>query len=65
MRTFELSDAEEAKFEEWRLEKKKTKKLTTTGGSYTFQFTPTSIGTVIEVLCSDGTKLDLTDYNQW
>ncbi len=33
------------------------------GGAVTFEFTPTSIGTVEEVVCSCGAKLNLTDYD--
>ncbi len=36
------------------------------GGRFTFSFTPTSIGTVQEVLCgSCDDKLDVTDYDMW
>jgi hypothetical protein len=35
------------------------------GGAYTFCFTPTGIGEIIEVTASDGDKLDLTDFDTW
>lgn len=35
------------------------------GGSVTYQFTPTSIGTIEGVLCSCGAELDLTDYDSF
>ena len=61
MKTFTLTDEQEAKFESWRLSKKNKLKSTAIGGTYTFCFTPTGIGPIIEVECVDGTKLDLTE----
>lgn len=54
-------------FEKWR--KAKNDKIRKGGESpnncYTYSFTPTGIGTGVEVSCSDGTKIDLTDYEKW
>ena len=66
--TFTLSAKQVEKFEKWR--KKKNKKNCETydgvvGGSYTFCFTPTGIGTIDCVKCTDGEELDLTDFNNW
>lgn len=33
------------------------------GGSLTYTFTPTGIGTITKVSCECGSILDLTDYN--
>lgn len=35
------------------------------GGAYTWEFTPTGLGTVTKVRCSCGEELDLTDYDSW
>lgn len=35
------------------------------GGAFTYEFTPTSIGTVTTVRCSCGDRLDVSDYDQW
>lgn len=35
------------------------------GGELTFQFTPTSIGSIIKVIHCTGEQLDLTDYDSW
>jgi len=60
-RTFELSEEQEKKFEEWRLKKKETLSPSTIGGAYTFKFTPTGIGCEVVVECIDKTELDLTE----
>lgn len=60
-RSFELSEAQEKKFEEWVKDKKVTN-VGPIGGAYTFCFTRTGLGTFVIVKCVDGTELDLTDY---
>lgn len=35
------------------------------GGKWTYEFTPTSIGTVCKVRCACGYSDDLSDYNSW
>jgi hypothetical protein len=35
------------------------------GGRYTFEFTPTSLGTIQKVLCACGESCDVTDYESW
>lgn len=35
------------------------------GGRLTFAFTPTGIGTAIEVICACGAKENITDYDSW
>ena|ERR1700690_4488086 len=35
------------------------------GGAYTYEFTPTSLGTVARVRCSCGEVIDVSDYDQW
>jgi hypothetical protein len=35
------------------------------GGAYTWEFTSTSIGTVTNIRCSCGEKLDVTNYDDW
>jgi len=62
--TFELDEDQVKKFEAWD---KKLKKLApaTIGGGYTFSFTPTGLGVVVEVERADGKKINLTDYDKW
>lgn len=67
-KTFVLTAEQHKKYDEWRIEKNKTKGevyVGAIGGAYTFCFTPTGLGDMIEVKCADGTKLDLTDYDLW
>jgi hypothetical protein len=35
------------------------------GGAITYQFTPTSLGTVVKVKCECGMEADITDYRSW
>lgn len=35
------------------------------GGSLTYNFTPTSLGTVLKVRHASGAELDMTDYGSW
>lgn len=35
------------------------------GGAYTWQFTPTAIGTVVKLECSCGDFVDVSDYDDW
>jgi len=41
------------------------RKMGAIGGSYTFSFTPTTLGCVSKVKCHCGDELDLTDYEDW
>ena len=71
MLTFKLTDHQEAIFEEFRKRKtkeraKKKKRDAAIGGAYTFCFTPTGIGTVIEVICNDDMeRINLTEEENW
>lgn len=60
---FELSTYQKLKLQEWQLDI-----MTRYGsaGQYTFKFTPTGIGDVVEVYSHlDRTTLDLTNFNDW
>jgi hypothetical protein len=35
------------------------------GGSWTYSYTPTGLGTIVKVSCSCGGEIDLTDYDAW
>lgn len=35
------------------------------GGSISYRFTPTGVGTCIEVSCSCGAKIDITNIDNW
>jgi len=66
--TFEITEKQYKKYQRWR--RAKTKKegelyVGAVGGAYTFCFTPTGIGQIIEVRTSDGDRLDLTDFDTW
>lgn len=58
---FSLSAEQVKKFREWS--KEKILPSTAIGGAYTVCFTPTGLGDLVEVRCVDGTKLNLTDYD--
>jgi hypothetical protein len=58
--TFTLSAEQMEKFKEWK--KDKVLHPTSIGGDYTICFTPTGLGDFVEVRCVDGTRLNLTDY---
>lgn len=65
---FTLSAEQNKKYDEWRKEKNKKDGevyVGAVGGAYTFCFTPTGLGDIVEVKCADGTKLDLTDYESF
>lgn len=64
---FELSKTQEEKFHKWRkkLPKKRIRQMGA-GGSYTFHFTPTGIGDIVEVTDSLTDRwLDLTEMENW
>ena len=60
-KTFTLTKEQTEKFDAWR--KDKILPQSTIGGAYTFKFTPTGIGTFVEVECADGTTLNLSEDN--
>ena len=71
---FKLSDADWAKVAEWKATLPFPKGVRedgfpvggAIGGRWTYQFTPTSLGTVVKVI--DGISkevLDLSDYEDW
>ncbi len=64
---FDLSKKEEEAFNFWREKHKQECILYEKGVSRlnTFKFTPTSIGCSVEVECSCGEKIDVTDYESW
>ena len=67
-RTFTLTAEQMKKFDTWRIEKNEKDgqvNVGAIGGAYTFCFTPTGLGTIEVVTCADGTKLDLTDIDNW
>ncbi len=67
MMNFDLSDKEEETFNVWYKEHKKKCKIYKKGKHrhFTFKFTPVGIGDVIEVECSCGKKIDVTDTDCW
>lgn len=72
-RGFPISEKEQEKIREWELKHDAEKHGLKTmeqrlraggccGGRYTYQFVPTSIGTVGEVICSCGEKFTFQDF---
>lgn len=63
---FTMQPEQVKKFEAWR--EAKNNKLRREGelpnNCYTYSFTPTGIGLGVEVSCTDGTKIDLTEYEK-
>lgn len=65
MRIFTLSNEQYKKYVEWREVKEKEPYCGAAGGCYSFIFIPTGLGTIVKVTCTDGTKLDLTEWDNW
>ncbi len=69
--TFELTDSQEVVFQGFRKKKEKEKRKVkkrdaSSGGDFTICFTFTGIGIVVEAVCNfDGSKLDLTEEENW
>ena len=61
--TFQLTKKQMDKFVEW--EEEKDLNAASIGGQYTVCFTPTLLGDIVEVRCVDGTKITLTDYDEF
>jgi len=65
---FELTEEQRNRLTEWQntLEKQYTGAI---GGAYTYLFTPTALGLIIQVYYLKATKkeqrIDLTDYSSW
>lgn len=71
MYVFELSKEQCLKITEW-IEKHDAeahgglnRNVGAIGGAYTYEFTPTSLGTVSKVRCSCNVTLDVSDYDSW
>ncbi len=64
---FDLSAKEEEAFNFWRGKHKQECILYAEGilRTETFMFTPTGIGSCVEVECSCGDKINVTDYGSW
>lgn len=64
--TFALTDKQIREFEAWRDEIWRTDKRSpgAIGGTFSFEFTGTSIGTIVKAIYRDGEKvLELTNYD--
>jgi len=61
---FILSQKQLDKVEEWKKTLSKEPD-TAIGGAFTYEFTPTSIGTIIKVKYHNGTSIDLTEYEDF
>ena len=69
MRTFHLTDEEEAKVQEFSKaqdEKRGSSYYGAVGGGLTYSFTPTGLGCIVVIKHeSTGAELDLTDIDNW
>jgi hypothetical protein len=66
MGKFELTDKEQETIDIWQKKQRKKENKTTTaiGGRWTYQFTPTGIGTFIKVFDNLlDEEIDITDYD--
>lgn len=61
---FELSIIEKEKLNKW-IKKHHKKCINLKEGHLTYMFTPMGIGNVIEVQCSCGDSIDVTDSSNW
>jgi len=68
---FNLNKEQLSKYTEWIKEHNKTCKYTdpmkqgAIGGRITFSFTPTGLGTLVQVKCMCGEVYDLSDCENW
>lgn len=62
--TFELTPAQEAKYEKWRTHHRCIKYFKQ-NRHFTFTFIPTGMGNIARVTCSCGKEIDLTDSEDW
>lgn len=64
---FSLDTKQTASYYEWLAEHKKQckRKAGAIGGADTFSFIPTGLGTLVEVSCICGDKINLTDTDGW
>jgi hypothetical protein len=58
---FELSEEQIKKYLNWR-EGKDEVYCGAAGGCFTLQFTITGLGLIVNATCTDGTELDLTEW---
>lgn len=67
MNTFTLNEEQEKKLSEWLKTRELGKYAGAIGGRFTYSFTPTSIGLIVEVAdgMGDKAKIDLSDYDSW
>jgi hypothetical protein len=64
VRTFEITDEQTKKVEQW--DQCKGKPSGAIGGRLSYIFTPTSLGVAVTVSCAIcQQELDLTDYGRW
>lgn len=65
MENFKLSKNQIKKYKEWQKTLKEVQHASAMGGDFTFKFTPTSLGMLVEVERYDGEKLNLTEYEHF
>ncbi len=67
MKSFSMSDKEERNHDAWWNEHKKKCKLFKKGKPRhnTYKFTPTGMDLIIEVRCSCGKEINVTDSESW
>lgn len=67
MKTFTITDEQEAQFAAWKIEHQKTcdRRPGTIGDLFQIHFLPTGIGDFVSAHCACGEKLDLNDYDSF
>lgn len=63
-RSFHLTKEETQRYRDWG-NSLPPKEFGAIGGSYSFIFTPTSLGNIVRVKRDDGLKINLTDYDSF
>ena len=63
---FKLTEEQEKKLTKWKKKLNKKEETGAIGGAFTYAFTPTSLGIIVEVIhAPSGEKINLTDYDSW
>lgn len=65
IKLFELSQKEVIRISLWHKEHKCKVWRGVANMSTSYVFTPTGIGTCVEIVCTCGERKDITDYENW
>jgi TnpA family transposase len=65
---FSLSEDQNKQASEWLTAHRKECRIKyggAIGGTITWEFTPTSIGLIVVIVCACGAKCDISNYDDW